>query len=170
MLHTTELKKKSWQKAVTTVTIITVYTVRVCVCVLVAQLCPTLCNPMDCSPLGSSVHGILQARILKWVAISFCRRSSQSRDGTQVSCITDRFFFLPSEPPGKPLIQGLQQARYSSKSSSHINSLTPHILRDGHYVILIFTQKDTETYRCWVTCSRTHRWKQCDSRLQAPSH
>ena len=45
--------------------------------VLVAQLCPTLCDPMDYSPLGSSVNGILQARILEWVAISISRRSSQ---------------------------------------------------------------------------------------------
>ena len=42
-----------------------------CTCVLVAQLCPTLCNPMDCSPLGFSFLGILQARILEWFAISF---------------------------------------------------------------------------------------------------
>ena len=48
--------------------------------VLVAQLCLTLCDPMDCSPPGSSVHGILQARILEWVAISFSRGSSQPRD------------------------------------------------------------------------------------------
>ena len=48
----------------------------VCVCVLVAQLCPTLCDPMDCSPPDSSVHGILQARILEWVASSFSRGSS----------------------------------------------------------------------------------------------
>ena len=45
--------------------------VGVCVCVLVAQLCPTLCNPVDFGLSGSSVHGILQARILKWVAIPF---------------------------------------------------------------------------------------------------
>ena len=45
--------------------------------VLVAQLCPTLCNPMDCSLLGSSVYGISQARILEWVAIPFSRGSSQ---------------------------------------------------------------------------------------------
>ena len=45
-------------------------------------------------PLGSSVHGILQARILEWVAIPFSRGSSQPRDQTQVSCITGRFFFL----------------------------------------------------------------------------
>ena len=42
-----------------------------CVCVLITQLCLTLCDPMECSPPGSSVHGILQARILEWVAISF---------------------------------------------------------------------------------------------------
>ena len=46
----------------------------VCVCVLVAQLCLTLCDPMDCSPPGSSVHGILQARRLEWVIILFSSR------------------------------------------------------------------------------------------------
>ena len=46
-------------------------------CVLVAQSCLTLCNTMDCSPPGSSVHGILQARILEWVAISFSKKSSR---------------------------------------------------------------------------------------------
>ena len=59
--------------------------------VLVAQSCLTLCNPMDCSPPGSSVHGILQARILDWVAMSF-RGSSQLRDQTQVSRIAGGFF------------------------------------------------------------------------------
>ena len=47
---------------------------------------------MDCSPPGSSIHGIFQARILEWVAIAFSRGSSQPRDWTQVSCITGRFF------------------------------------------------------------------------------
>ena len=47
--------------------------------VLVALLCPTLCDPLDCSPSGSSVHGILQARILEWVAILFSKVSSQPR-------------------------------------------------------------------------------------------
>ena len=50
----------------------------------------TLCNPMDCSPPGSSVHGILQARILAWVAIPFSRGSSWPRDWTQVICIACR--------------------------------------------------------------------------------
>ena len=67
----------------------------VCVCVWVhthAQLCLALCNPMDCSPLASSVHVIFQARILKWVAIPFSRGSSRPKDRTQVSCIAGKFF------------------------------------------------------------------------------
>ena len=60
----------------------------------VAQSCPTLCNPMDCSLLGFSVHGIFQARVLEWVAISFSRGSSWPRDRTQVSCIAGRHFTL----------------------------------------------------------------------------
>ena len=52
-----------------------------------AQSCPTLWDPMDCSPQGSSVHGIIQARILERVAISYSRGSSQTRDGTYMSCI-----------------------------------------------------------------------------------
>ena len=58
----------------------------------VAQLCLTLCNPMDYSLLCSSVHGIFQARILEWVAISFSRGSSQPRDQTWVPRIVGRCF------------------------------------------------------------------------------
>ena len=53
----------------------------------VAQSCPTLCDPMDCSLPGSMVHGIFQARVLEWVAICFSGRSSPPRDWTWVSCI-----------------------------------------------------------------------------------
>ena len=60
----------------------------------VAQSCPTLCDPVDCILPGSSVHGILQARILEWVAISFSRGSSQPRDQTWVSHIAGRRFNL----------------------------------------------------------------------------
>ena len=67
--------------------------------VLVSQACLNLCNPMDCRLPGSSVHGILQARILEWVAIPFGRGSSQPKDQTQVSCIAGR---LLSEPSRKP--------------------------------------------------------------------
>ena len=58
----------------------------------VAQSCPTLYDPMDCSPPGSAIHGILQARVLEWVAIPFSRGSSQPRDQTQVSRIAGKFF------------------------------------------------------------------------------
>ena len=61
----------------------------VCVWVCVAQ---QLCDPMDYSPPGSSVQGILQARVLEWVAISFSKGSSRLRDRTHVSCIAGRFF------------------------------------------------------------------------------
>ena len=61
---------------------------------IVTELCPTLCSPMDCNLPDSSVHEILQARILKWVALPFSRRSFQPRDGTQVSHNADRFFFF----------------------------------------------------------------------------
>ena len=60
--------------------------------VLVAQSCPTLCDPMDCSPPGSSVHEIFQARILERVAIPCSRGSFQPRDQTRVSWIEGRFF------------------------------------------------------------------------------
>ena len=62
------------------------------VCVWVAQLYLTLCDPMDYSPPGSYVHGILQVRISEWVAIPISRESSQHREWTQVSCIAGRFF------------------------------------------------------------------------------
>ena len=68
----------------------------------VAQSCLTLCNPVDCGPPGSSVHGTFPARILEWVAISFSRGSSRPRDQTQVSCLAGRVF--TTEPPSKPYI------------------------------------------------------------------
>ena len=75
-----------------------------CVKVKVTQSCLTLCDPMDCSPPCSSIHGIFQARILKLVAISFSRGSSQPRDQICVSCIGRWIFFI--ESPGKPTHQG----------------------------------------------------------------
>ena len=76
----------------------------ICTACMHAQLpqsCPTLCNPKDYSPPGSSVHGILQARILEWVAMPSSRESSQPRDRTHVFCTSGGFFI--AEPPGKPL-------------------------------------------------------------------
>ena len=71
---------------------------QVCVCYMCAkslQLCPILCDLTDCSPPGSSVHGILQARILEWVAMPFSKGSFQLRNQTHISyvpCIGGSFF------------------------------------------------------------------------------
>ena len=64
------------------------------VCAVSLQLCPTLCNHVDCSPPGSSVHGLSQARIPEWVAVSFSRGSFRTGHGTQVSCFAGRFFTI----------------------------------------------------------------------------
>ena len=66
----------------------------VVVVVLVAQSCVTIWDPMDCSPPISSVHGIVQARILEWIAIPFSRESCRLRDPTCVFCIAGRFFTI----------------------------------------------------------------------------
>ena len=74
-----------------------------CVCAKLLWSCPIFGDPMDCSPPGSSVYGIFQARILEQVAISSSRGSSRLRDWTHVSyvsCLTGRFFI--TEPPSKP--------------------------------------------------------------------
>ena len=67
---------------------------------LVAQLCPTLCDSMDCSPPGSSVHGVLQARILEWVVMAFSR--DLPNPGIEPRSPTLQADSLPIEPPGKP--------------------------------------------------------------------
>ena len=69
------------------------------------QSSPTPCNPRDCSPPSSSVHGIFQARILEWVTITYSRGSSQPRDQSRVSCTAGGF--LTTKPPGKPMRAGV---------------------------------------------------------------
>ena len=82
-------------------------------CAPLLQSCLSLCNPKDCSPPGSSVHGILQARILEQVAMPSSRGSSRSRDQTWISCTAGRFF--TTEPPRKPAC-----CRVSSVQLSHV--------------------------------------------------
>ena len=84
------------------------------------QLCPTLRNPMDCSPPGSSVHGILQARTLAWVVMLFSRGSAQPREWTHVSYVSGTGRQVPEcerhlgSPPlsGATLIQQIKQRKY----------------------------------------------------------
>ena len=93
--------KRPWHSPAPSVTLLPTkeslcFLIQHCFICLVAQLCPTLLWPHGLSRQGSSVHGIFQARILEWAAISFCRGSSHPRDGTwvscRVSCIAGRFF------------------------------------------------------------------------------
>ena len=92
----------------------------------VAQSCPTLCNPMDCSLPGSSVHGIFQAIVLEWIAISFSRGSSQPKDQTRVSCIVDKCFTIwaPREVLGveEALKCGLKDNFYKLESDCFCSS------------------------------------------------
>ena len=115
----------------------------------VAQSCPTLCDPVDCSPPGSSIHRILQARILEWVAISFSRGSSQSRDWTQVSHIASIHFnlwatiepgsptlqadALTSEPPGKPLYRVVKSRDIALPAKVYlVKAMVFPVLKYGH--------------------------------------
>ena len=68
------------------------------------QLSLTLCNPMDCSLPGSSLHGIFQARIVEWVSMSFSRRSSRPRYWTQVSTIVGRLFTVWATGEALPIV------------------------------------------------------------------
>ena len=88
---------------------------------LVAQLCPALYDPKDCSLTGSSAMGILQARILEWAAMVSSRRFSQPRDQTQVSCIAGRFFTIWAL--GKPqhyILLQVQMPKYRSVLSLNV--------------------------------------------------
>ena len=78
---------------------------------LATQSCLTLCDPVDCSPQGSSVQEILQARILEWIAISFFKGSSRPRDRTQVSYIAGGFVsILPQTPLPPRLPHDIEQS------------------------------------------------------------
>ena len=95
-----------------------------CCCCWVTKSCLTLCDPKDYSPQGSSVYGILQARILEWVAISFSRGSSWPRDRTTSAspALAGRFF--STQPREKPTIYLLS---YPSHSPSHSQSVSPAV-------------------------------------------
>ena len=99
--------------------------------VKVAQSCPTLCDLMHCSLPGSPVHGILQARILEWIAFPFSRGSSQPRNRTQVSRMADSLW---TEPPGKPKYTGVCVSRkhadeWRPQSACRDETLQPALTR-----------------------------------------
>ena len=85
-----------------------------------------LCNPMDNSLPGSSVHGISQARILEWLAVSFSRETSRLRNWTRVTCLAGRFFI--TEPPGNPHAC-IQQAKFDTKK--RLSWTSEHLCFEG---------------------------------------
>ena len=112
---------------------------------LVAQSCLTLCNPMDCSPPGSSVHGILQARLLEWVTISSSRRSSQPRERTCVSgisCIDRQILHYCTSPQTVAEIQsGSSAQRLSFQPQTFlgdaVGSVPYHCNKASHMKVLL---------------------------------
>ena len=104
---------------------------------LVAQLCLTACDPMDYSPSGTSVHGILQARILEWVAISFPRGSSWPRVQTYISCIGRWVLYHLSHQGNPQQFKGhSKQSQVSSPSRLNNESLPQAVLwnHSGHWL------------------------------------
>ena len=107
-------------------------------CAQALRSCPTLCDPLDRSPPGSSVRGILQAGILEWVAIPFSRGSSRPRDRTQVSRM--QADSLPAEPLGKPkstgvgslsLLQGIIPTQESNRGLLHCRQILYQLSYQG---------------------------------------
>ena len=104
------------------------------------------CNPMDCSPPGSSVHGILQARILKWVGIPFSRGSSWPRDQTRVSCIAGRFFTIWVTREARR--EGLQMSLYLRRLH-YLPCL--YCFAQFFFFFFFFFTKFTTSW-CYITC------------------
>ena len=104
------------------------------ICCSVAKSCPTLCDPIDCSMPGSSVHGISQARILEWVAISFSKGSSRPRDWTRVSCF-GRWILCHWATWETPLkYSGLLNSRRKRQTSNMDNSKKTRMASAGEQV------------------------------------
>ena len=93
----------------------------------VAQSCPTLCNHMDCSLPGSSVHGVSQARILEWAAIFFSSRSSQPRNWTRFSRIVSRCFTVratrEASLPSEPLVKIVRKINFLEEIDQDSNEI-----------------------------------------------
>ena len=109
-------------------------------CVLKSlQSCPTLCDPMDCSPPGSSVHGILRARTLEWVAISFSRGSSHRGSNLRLLCLLHwQAGSLPLVPPRTTIIITKVETTYDDKFSSCLSWDVLMSLWGDRYNLAIF--------------------------------
>ena len=128
--------------------------------VLVAQLCLTLWDPVDCRPPGPSVHGILQARILEWVAISFSRGSFWLRDRIQVSHIVGRFFYCLSHQRSSGMGRKKSFELYTSfPSSSRYVSCVQQVFKTS----FILNWKPVHGTAKWLQTQRN--WGRSDKHL-----
>ena len=108
----------------------------------IAQSCLTLCDPMDCSLSGSSVHGIFQARVLEWIAISFSRGSSQPRNRIRVSRIAGRCFTVWVPPQKIPIRERILRRWQSTRRLSSY--------RDNSYTIITYLMEQFwNSGVCW---------------------
>ena len=118
---------------------------------LVAQ---SVCNPMDCNRLGSTLHGILQARLLEWVAIPFSRGSSQRRDWTYVSHTTGRFFARIWE---------------AQKLHPHLQLTKWQDMHGGSYLIQMASHEESRARKVALPgLSAARLWDQAYDAIQAP--
>ena len=129
---------------------------------LVTLLCLTLCDLVDCYLLGSSVHGILQARILEWVVILFSRGTSWPRDQTQDSCIVGRFFIIWATRGNRVALTGNSEERSVQALEKEIPGLARGAERgswevESHpFPNLLFNGGDL--WQCLATCFRSFSW------------
>ena len=148
----------------------TIWAFTICVC-SVAQSCLTRCNPKDCSPPGSSVHAILQARILGWVAMPFSRGSSWPRDLTHVSyvsCIGRRILYHQhhlGSPLGPMKLSNLLPTAHLHSPKVRLDwlNLVPHFSSSVSVVILFSLHGTsillTSEYKSkGLPCLRSHSW------------
>ena len=142
------------------------------VVVKATQSCPTLCDPMDCSPSGSSIHGILQARILEWNAIPFSRGSSLLRDRTQLSCTVGRFFTIWANRKALTCTQPCSeqwktQLEKQQADPSYCEAYGPVTMWEGfflNFIYFIFWLWWVFAAACWfslVGVSRNYSLLQC---------
>ena len=125
-------------------------------CCFVTKLFLTLWDPIDCSLPGSSVHGISQARILEWVAISFSRRSSWPRDQTCVSCIGRQILYRWATREAPLLLKSITKFNMSqpviSAGLRNFNSLTRLVGKDH---LSPWVPNLVHVYNCTVNYSNT---------------
>ena len=136
--------------------------------VLIAQLCPTLCDPTDCSRPGSSVRGIFQARILEWTAISFSSVSSRPRDQTRFSHIAGKIFHRLSQgsrshdpPINAGVGERAQLTGLEGKNKCPSQEMWEHFHKEVEYAWSREERFQTAQFLCWgVKCGKKRREKQ----------